>query len=440
MAGPLLVAEGDRVAVAARRVMARCDELARVSATSDAIERVYLSAEHARVNRLAAEWMRELGMTARQDAAGNLVGRLDTAGAPDPDAPALVLGSHLDTVPDAGRYDGIVGVLMALEVVRLLRVPRADGDGDGRGFVSPLPFALEVIAFSDEEGTRFGKALLGSSAVAGLWRDDWWTLTDADGMTLREAFVEFGLDPARVGEAARRPAELVGYLEAHIEQGPELDDRGEPLAVVSSIASARRFQLVVTGEARHAGGTPYDRRRDALLGASEAALAVERICRAEHHVIGTVGRLEAYPGAVNVVPGEAHLSLDLRGELDERRDAVWGSIEAELDAIMGRRGLRWQAREVHSAPAVFCAPLLQDVVREGIVSTLPRGGDAPTTLFSPAGHDGMSIGAVTGVGMLFLRNPDGISHHPGESVSTADVALGVRALAESVLQLASDRG
>ncbi|WP_415077963.1 Zn-dependent hydrolase [Microbacterium sp.] len=413
--------------------MARCDELARVTATPGTIERVYLSPEHARVNRLAAEWMREAGMVAWQDAAGNQVGRIDSDFAGE--APALLLGSHLDTVLDAGRFDGIVGVLMALEVVRMLRVP---GDAGNRPRVR-LPFALEVVAFSDEEGTRFGKALLGSSALAGAWDDTWWSLQDADGTTLREAFLDFGLDPGRIGEAARRPGELVGYLEAHIEQGPELDDRGEPLAVVSSIASARRFQLIVEGEASHAGGTPYDRRRDALLGASEAALAIERVCRAEHHVIGTVGQLEAFPGAVNIVPGEARLSLDLRGEFDGERDRVWRGIERELDGIMGRRGLRWQAREVHRAPAVFCAPLLQDVVREGILSALPPGADEPATIFSRAGHDGMAIGAIADVGMLFLRNPDGISHHPDEAVSAADVALGIRALAEAVLQLAADR-
>jgi allantoate deiminase len=348
-----------------------------------------------------------------------------------------MIGSHLDTVPDAGRFDGIVGVLMGLEVVRILRSIRDDGVS-----FSPLPFALEVVAFSDEEGTRFGKALLGSSAVAGTWDDAWWALADADGVTLRQAFLEFGLDPGRIGEAARRPSELVGYLEAHIEQGPELDRRGEALAVVSSIASARRFQLVVEGEARHAGGTPYDMRRDALLGASEAALAVERICRGEHHIVGTVGQLEAFPGAVNIVPGEAHLSLDLRGEFDGERDRVWDEISREVDGIMGRRGLRWHAREVHNAAAVFCAPLLQDVVREGIGSTLRQGrrpgADQPATLFSRAGHDAMSLGAITDVGMLFLRNPDGISHHPAESVSAADVALGIRALAESVLHLAAE--
>ena len=202
---------------------------------------------------------------------------------------------------------------------------------------------------------------------------------------------------------------------------------------------ARRFQLTVEGEARHAGGTPYDMRRDALLGASEAALAVERICRSEHHIIGTVGQLEAFPGAVNVVPGEAHLSVDLRGELDGERDRVWDEISRELDDIMGRRGLRWQAREVHNAPAVRCGLLLQDVVREGIVHAAPRRSDEPPVIFSRAGHDAMAIGSITDVGMLFLRNPDGVSHHPDEAVSAADVALGIRALTESVLQLAADR-
>ncbi|MFE1646355.1 allantoate amidohydrolase [Microbacterium sp. P01] len=417
----------DDVARSARRVMARCDELALVTAERGHIERVYLSPEHARVNRLAAEWMREVGMRTWQDAAGNQVGR----SGPD-DLPALMLGSHLDTVPDAGRFDGIVGVLMAIEVVRMMR-HAALADPDWR-----LPFALEVVAFSDEEGTRFGKALLGSSAVAGSWNDEWWALEDGDGTSLRQAFLEFGLDPGRVGEAARRPDELIGYLEAHIEQGPELDRRGESLAVVSSIASARRFQLVVEGEARHAGGTPYDMRRDALLGASEAALSVERICRGEHHIIGTVGQFEAFPGAVNIVPGETRFSLDLRGEFDGERDRVWDRISHELDDIMGRRGLRWRAHEVHSAPAVLCSPLLQDVIRQGIMATRPVGADDPAVIFSRAGHDGMAIGAIADVGMLFLRNPDGISHHPDEFVSGGDVAAGLRAFGEAVLHLAHE--
>lgn len=445
----MLQAGSDRFATAARRVMARCDELARVSATEGSIERVYLSPEHARVNRLVAEWMREGGLRSWQDAAGNQLGRIERTIDPDPHAPTLMLGSHLDTVIDAGRFDGILGVLIALEVVRLLQ-DRGEGAASAHGARAasvPLPFALEVAAFSDEEGTRFGKALLGSSALAGLWDQKWWELTDENGVSLRQAFREFGLDPGRIDEAARRPDQLVGYLEAHIEQGPELDRAGLPLAVVSSIASARRFQLIVEGEARHAGGTPYDMRHDALLGASEAALAVERLCSAEHHIVGTVGRFEAFPGAVNVIPGEVVFSLDLRGELDASRDRVWDELTLELDAIMGRRGLRWRADEIHNAPAVACAPLLREVVGAGIASTLGAAGRAGIfegplevpTIFSRAGHDAMAIGAITDVGMLFLRNPDGVSHHPDEAVSAADVALGIQALTHAVLHRASDR-
>lgn len=418
---PLLDLTPEGLANSARRIMARCNELARISSLRGGVERVYLSPEHARANRLAAEWMRDVGLTTHQDAAGNQVGRI--AGR-DPEAPALMLGSHLDTVPDAGRFDGILGVLMAIEVIRLLRAR-----------IPTFPFCLEVIAFSDEEGTRFGKALLGSAAVAGSWDPAWWELTDAHGTTVRQAFLEFGLDPSRVGEAARRPDELVGYLEAHIEQGPQLDRAGQPLAVVSSIASARRFQITIRGEARHAGGTPYDMRHDALLGASELAIAVERLCLAEHHLIGTVGQLSAYPGAVNVVPGEARLSLDLRGELEGTRDRVWTALTQELDQIAGRRGLRWEAREVHTASAVVCEPLLMDVVRAGIEGS---GQADPMSLFSPAGHDGMAIGRIADIGMLFLRNPDGISHHPDEYVSTEDIAVGLRAFAEAIVHLARE--
>lgn len=428
---PRLEIPPETLTAAARRVMARCDELARVSAETGAITRVYLSSEHAEVNAKVGEWMRDAGMRTWEDAAGNRMGLLE---AEDPQAPVLLLGSHLDTVRDAGRYDGILGVLMAIEAVRLLAA-RTDDDEPR----SPFPVGLQVAAFWDEEGTRFGTALLGSSAAAGLWDESWWDLRDQRGITLREAFRSFGLDPARVGEAALRPEHLVGYLEAHIEQGPELDRSGEPLAVVSSIAAARRFRIVVEGEARHAGGTPYDMRRDALLGASEAALAIERICRAQHHVIGTVGQFEAFPGAVNVVPGEARFSLDLRGEIDGERDRVWQQISRDLDTVTRRRHLRWRAQEIHHAAATFCAPLLQDVLREGMATTSERpSAEAPPLLFSPAGHDGMALGRITDVGMLFLRNPGGISHHPDESVSTQDVARGLRAFAEAVAHVGAE--
>lgn len=394
-----------------------CDELARVTEETGRITRVYLSPEHARVNGIVAGWMRDAGLRTWQDAAGNLHGRVDGT---TPDAPVLLLGSHLDTVVDAGRYDGVVGVLMAVRTVARLV---ADG---------PLPVALEVIAFSDEEGTRFGKALLGSSAVAGVWDAAWWDLEDRDGVTLRRAFEDFGLDPDRVGEATADPASLAGYLEAHIEQGPYLERAGQALGVVTSIASARRFTVEAVGEARHAGGTPYERRHDALLAAAEAALAVERVCRAAHHV-GTVGTMTVEPGAVNVVPGLARFSVDLRGEFDEGRDAVWDELTKAFTLIGERRGVSVTPTEVHRAPAVFCAPRLMDAVRAGIEST---GETEPIELFSRAGHDAMSLGLVTDVAMLFLRNPDGISHHPDEFVATEDIALGLDALAVAVERVA----
>ncbi|TCL87028.1 allantoate deiminase [Curtobacterium sp. PhB142] len=394
-----------------------CDELALVTEETGRITRVYLSPEHARVNGIVAGWMQDAGLTTWQDAAGNLHGRV---GGMAPDAPVLLLGSHLDTVVDAGRYDGIVGVLMAVRTAARLTA------------AGPLPVALEVIAFSDEEGTRFGKALLGSSAVAGVWDESWWDLADGDGVTLREAFTRFGLDPARVGDAAADPTTLAGYLEAHIEQGPYLEQAGQALGVVTSIASARRFSVEAVGEARHAGGTPYERRHDALLAAAEAALAVERICRASHHV-GTVGTMTVEPGAVNVVPGLARFSVDLRGEFDDGRDAVWDELTKAFSLIGERRGVSVTPTEVHRAPAVFCAPRLMDAVRAGIEST---GETAPMELFSRAGHDAMSLGLVTDVAMLFLRNPDGISHHPDEFVSTPDIALGLDALAVAVEQVA----
>ncbi|MCQ9367168.1 hydantoinase/carbamoylase family amidase [Brevibacterium sp. 91QC2O2] len=306
----------EALARAATRIMERCDQLALVTSTPGSITRVYLSPEHARVNALAADWMRQVGMTTWQDAAGNQLGRLP---ARDPEAPALMLGSHLDSVKDAGRYDGIIGVLMAIETVALL------AERDGGRMVSPFPFAIEVAAFNDEEGTRFGRAMMGSSAVAGIFEESWLDATDEQGVSLRQAYLDFGLDPTEISRAAHPADGLVGYLEAHIEQGPYLDRRGEPLAVVSSIASGQRFEITIDGQAQHAGGTPYDARHDALLGAAEAALAVERICSTGHHLIGTVGQIQLAPGAANVVPGQATFSLDLRGEFDGSRGTTRGN-------------------------------------------------------------------------------------------------------------------
>jgi allantoate deiminase len=403
----------------AQLLLDRCDELAGISSQPDKLERVHLSREHKAANELVATWMEQAGLSTWQDPAGNQCGRLEGR---EPGLPALLLGSHIDTVPDAGRYDGMLGVVLAIAVVERLRA-RAD----------TLPFALEVVAFSDEEGTRFGTALLGSRALAGTWDDEWWNLLDDDGISLFEAFQDFGLDPARLPGAFRRPESLVGYLEAHIEQGPILEDADRQLAVVTSIAGARRFEFTMVGKAGHAGGTPYDRRRDALVGASELVVEVERLSK-ERGVIGTVGRMEAFPGGINVIPGRAEFSLDLRAEFDSDRDECLRLIEEAAHRIASRRGLHFEQHELYRADAVVCDLDLRDAIATGIRST---GDDEPLAFWSRAGHDGMAVVSVTRFAMLFLRCRGGVSHHPDEAVRKVDVNAALNAYEAAVLALAA---
>lgn len=407
----------------AHEILVRCDALARESSDPNGIERVYLSPELAAVNRRAGEWMKEAGLTTWLDAAGNQRGRLEGR---EPGLPAVLLGSHLDTVPNAGRFDGILGVMLAIAVVERLRESAAE-----------LPFALEIAAFADEEGTRFGTALLGSRALAGTWDGAFWHLTDDNGTTLREAFVEFGLDPERIADASPKRGEIVAYLEAHIEQGPYLDEADLPLAVVSSIAGARRFALTLTGEAGHAGGVPFHRRHDALAGASEVVLAVEQLARSAG-CVATVGRLQAFPGGVNVIPGRVEFSLDLRGETDAARDGVWLGIQAVASEVCDRRGLAFAVEETHNAPAVVADPSLQDSIRAGIRTA--TGEQDPMVLFSKAGHDAMAVAELAPWAMLFIRNGHGgISHHPDETVTEADVAVALDAFEAAVLELAASQ-
>jgi allantoate deiminase len=400
-------------------VLDRCAELARITADAPRIERVYLSTEHAAANTLVAEWMERAGLRVWQDAAGNLCGRRE--GRTD-GLPALMIGSHLDTVPNAGAYDGPLGVLMAIAVAERL------GGHD-------LPFALEVIAFNDEEGTQFGTALLGSQAVAGKWQDHWWEQKGRDGLTLRRAFANFGLDPRRVNEAARTPGELVGYLEAHIEQGPYLEAEDRSLGFVTAIAGARRFQLSIVGEAGHAGGTPYSRRRDALVSACEAITMIERVAResGEDGCIATVGRIQVQPAAINVIPGQADFTLDIRAAADAQRDAMWDDIRAKIERMCASRGTRLEVFETHSAPACECASWLCDAIATGIRRT---GDDEPRGLWSKAGHDAMAMGEICDVAMLFIRCREGVSHHPAEDVREIDVARGIDAYGQAVLEVA----
>ena len=403
---------------AAARVMARADELAAISETPDALTRVYLSPQHLEANQRAARWMTQAGMTVWQDSVGNICGRYEGE---QEGAPAILLGSHLDTVRNAGRYDGMLGVPTAIEVVHSLH-------RQGRR----LKKAIEIVGFCDEEGTRFGITLLGSRGLTGTWPESWLAQTDADGVSVAQAMVLAGLDPARVHLAARSQEEIAAYLELHIEQGPCLEQEGLALGVVEAINGARRLNCRFTGEAGHAGTVPMSHRKDALAAAAEWMVLIETLTREQGgNLVATVGTLRCAPGAVNVIPGEVALTLDIRGPKDQPLDALLDTLLNEAQAIASCRQLRFSAEEFYRIAATACESGLQQVLSEAVQAVQGRS----LTLPSGAGHDAIAMAERWPSAMLFVRCKGGISHHPAESVTTDDVALAIDAYSRAVLKL-----
>lgn len=398
----------DKAALAAlaRRALERCDTLGGFSDEPGRLTRTFLSPAMRCVHASLAGWMEEAGLTVRTDALGNLIGRSGSA-----DAPVFLLGSHLDTVPDAGRYDGVLGVLLALAAVESLA---------GR----PLPFALDVIGFSEEEGIRFRRPYLGSLAVTGGFEADLLALRDADGVTVAEAIHAFGLNPADAAQAAYDPARVQGYLETHIEQGPVLEERELPLAVVQAIAGQTRVRLKFLGEAGHAGTTPMGLRRDAFAGAAEFALAVEAVGRAVPGLTATVGAVWVTPNAPNVIPGAAELSLDVRHAEDDRRHGAVDELLARARRVAAGRGLAWQVvSEAHEQ-----AVRMDEGHTRRLARALTEAGMPAPPLVSGAGHDAVVMARMTPAAMLFLRSPGGLSHHPDERVIPEDVAAALEVM------------
>lgn len=403
---------------AAARVMARADELAAISETPEGLTRVYLSPQHLQANQQAALWMTQAGMTVWQDSVGNICGRYEGE---QEGAPAILLGSHLDTVRNAGRYDGMLGVLTAIEVVHSLH-------RQGRR----LKKAIEIVGFCDEEGTRFGITLLGSRGLTGTWPESWLAQTDADGVSVAQAMVLAGLDPARIHLAARSQEEIAAYLELHIEQGPCLEQEGLALGVVEAINGARRLNCCFTGEAGHAGTVPMSHRKDALAAAAEWMVLVETLTREQGgNLVATVGTLRCAPGAVNVIPGEVTLTLDIRGPNDQPLDALLNRLLASAQDIAARRQLQFSAEEFYRIAATACDSELQRVLSEAVQEVQRRSVSLP----SGAGHDAIAIAERWPSAMLFVRCKGGISHHPAESVTTDDVALAIDAYSRAVLKL-----
>ena len=393
----------------AARIMQRCDSLARHSELAGGLTRVFLSREYRAASEEVLGWMREAGMQATLDAIGNVAGRYEGTRA---GLPCLMLGSHLDTVRDAGRYDGMLGVITAIECVAAL---------NKRG--KRLPFAIEVLGFGDEEGVRFGTSMLGSRAVSGTLDPATLQMRDANGVSIAEALRAIGLGE-RIEAVARKKGQVLGYAELHIEQGPVLEDEGLPVGVVSAINGFSRLKATLTGTAGHAGTVPMKLRKDALAAAAECVLAIERIARADPELVGTVGRIEAKPGAINVIPGEVQFTIDFRAPRDPLREQAVRSTIAAVEKIAADRQLGAKVESIQQLGVTACAPWLIDqferaVAAEGVrVRRLPSG----------AGHDGQAIQAIADVAMLFVRCKGGVSHNPAEQITEADAGVGARTL------------
>jgi allantoate deiminase len=401
----------------ARRAVERCDTLGAFSEDAACLTRTFLSPPMRDVHAALSSWMTAAGMSVRIDAVGNLIGHYP---AQTEAAPALLLGSHLDTVPNAGKYDGALGVLLALATVESLGGRR-------------LPFAVDVIGFSEEEGVRFGVPYLGSLAVTGGLTPELLARPDKDGVSVSEAIRDFGLDPDDVPQARLDPQRLIGYVEVHIEQGPVLEGLGQPLGVVDAIAGQTRTRVAFTGRAGHAGTTPMAGRRDALAGAAELVLMAERLGRSTPGLVVTVGQIEATPGASNVIPGGASLSLDVRHARDHIRVSAEDELKEMSADIALRRGLTcgWMITAEQAAVP------MDDCLTDHLAEAVQASGQAVPRLVSGAGHDAAIMARVTPTTMLFLRSPGGLSHHPDESVLVEDVEAALSALSEMLRRLAS---
>jgi len=404
----------------AQRIVHRLDELARCTDDpSHRLTRLAYSPAMRCAHELAGAWMREAGLAVRMDAVGNLVGRREGT---QPGSKTLLLGSHLDSVRDGGRFDGPLGVLLALEA--------AESCG-------PLPFAIEVLGFIDEEGVRFQSTYLGSRALAGTLRVEELALRDVDGITLADAIRGFGGNPEAIHTERRNPAALLGYVEAHIEQGPVLEAAKQALGVVSAIVGQTRVRLAFLGEAGHAGTVPMPMRRDALCAAAEFVQAVEQGAKEKPGLMATVGEIKVSPGASNVIPARAELTLDVRFAEDDIRESAVASFEALARRLAAKRKLEVDWQVLQSTAAVTCDLQLSQRLTRAVEKR--ASGVAPCwQLPSGAGHDAAALAALCPVAMLFIRCRGGVSHHPDEFAHEADIEEARHALVHFLHDLATD--
>ena len=422
------------IEISAQTVMERCDMLASYSEEPDRLTRRFATPPMRQVNRLVAEWMRAAGMAVHEDNIGNIIGRYE---ADHDNARTLLLGSHLDTVRDAGKYDGPLGVMIALVCVERLHARQ-----------QRLPFSIEIFGFADEEGLRYHSAYLGSNVVAGTLDPEILSWTDSDGISMAEAIRAFGGDPDHLLASKRRSDDLLGYCEVHIEQGPVLESLNLPVGVVSAITGHSRIIVSFTGTAGHAGTVPMPLRRDALCAAAEFILAVERMGRSEPGLIttvgqvtvepglvATVGQVTVEPGASNVIPGKVVLSLDVRHQDDATRLLACQQLQTQARKIGAARQIAITWQPVQENGMVPCTPHLIQLLSQAIeqlrypVHLLPSG----------AGHDSVTLVKLTNIAMLFVRCQHGISHNPAEAVTSKDVATAIQVIEQFFTLLAQEQ-
>ena len=405
-------------ATAAAEAVRRCHALAACSEEPGATTRTFLSAPMRDVHAHVTQWMTAAGMTVAVDHAGNIRGVYPGA---SPTAPRFFIGSHLDTVPHAGAFDGVLGVMLGIALVESLGGRR-------------LPFAIEVVGFSEEEGVRFRTPFIGSRALAGSLDDELLSRRDPHGHTVADAIRAFGLNPSRVGEATADPGALA-YLELHIEQGPVLDRRRLPLGIVDAIAGQSRLTLTFSGATNHAGTTPMAMRRDALAGAAEWITAVESAASAIEGLAATVGHIESTPNVGNMIVGRCDVSLDVRHKEDQVRVRAYDDLLRRAGEIAARRGLVLAYQHHLDQRATPMDAALTTLLTRAVESS----GAPIAHLTSGAGHDAMILAPRMPVAMLFVRSPGGISHHPDEAVAEADVAAALAAGLRFVDLLAAER-
>ena len=398
-------------------LMQRIEQLAAISESEKGLTRRFATPEHRRANDLVADWMKQAGMSVREDAIGNIIGRYEGA---EEGASAIMLGSHLDTVVMAGKYDGMLGVLSGLACAEHLSANK-----------QRLPYAIEVIGFADEEGVRYQSTFLGSRAIAGEFDFTQLDRADKDGVTMRDALITFGKIPDELPDAIRQPEEIAAYLEVHIEQGPVLEKEDLAVGVVSAIAGATRMAVIITGEAGHAGTVPMTLRRDALAAAAECISGIERLCTGAVDLVGTVGAIKAEPGAGNVIPGHVEFSIDIRSASDTQRIAAVEAVVAHMQSVCEQRKIGIHIDTLHNEPSEECDSALIGHISAAIEMCQPR----VLTLSSGAGHDVMVMAHMTPSALIFVRCAGGISHNPAESITMEDATLGAEVLMQTVLNI-----